>query len=202
MEAAIGFPSGGGGSASARFPAWPGWLCVGIDPRLLISGGEILTGGGQPQVEQTRSPSGRRANTGAADSMRWQSDHGRYLGDLVWPLGMRNLPGQRSVLISAPARAVSVRDKWCRCGTAQSAMGPFYCLLEKHRSSSTLFFQQVEMMFAGCSGNVRRFTAAAIIAHEAGDHIQTVLGIFPKVTRLQQQAGSKAPANELQVKFN
>ena len=41
---------------------------------------------------------------------------------------------------------------------------------------------------------------AYIIAHEAGHHIQNLLGILPRVTRLQQQAGSKAEANALQVK--
>ena len=35
---------------------------------------------------------------------------------------------------------------------------------------------------------------------EAGHHIQNLLGILPRVTRLQQQAGSKAEANALQVK--
>jgi len=54
--------------------------------------------------------------------------------------------------------------------------------------------------FRGCSGNACKFTAAYIIAHEAGHHIQNLLGILPRVTRLQQQAGSKAEANALQVK--
>ena len=34
----------------------------------------------------------------------------------------------------------------------------------------------------------------------AGHHIQNLLGIIPRVNRLQQQAGSKAEANALQVK--
>ena len=33
-----------------------------------------------------------------------------------------------------------------------------------------------------------------------GHHIQNLLGILPRVQRLQQQAGSKAEANALQVK--
>ena len=69
------------------------------------------------------------------------------------------------------------------------------------RSFSTpAFFRQVETRFHGCSGNACKFTAAYIIAHEAGHHIQNLLGILPRVTRLQQQAGSKAEANALQVK--
>ena len=64
----------------------------------------------------------------------------------------------------------------------------------------TAFFREVETRFRGCSGSACKFTAAYIIAHEAGHHIQNLLGILPRVTRLQQQAGSKAEANALQVK--
>ena len=87
-----------------------------------------------------------------------------------------------------------------RCGMAQSAMGPFYCPPDKQIFLDTAFFRQVETRFRGCSGNACKFTAAYIIAHEAGHHIQNLLGILPRVTRLQQQAGSKAEANALQVK--
>jgi predicted metalloprotease len=87
-----------------------------------------------------------------------------------------------------------------RCGMAQSAMGPFYCPPDKQIFLDTGFFRQVETRFHGCSGNACKFTAAYIIAHEAGHHIQNLLGILPRVTRMQQQAGSKAEANALQVK--
>ena len=87
-----------------------------------------------------------------------------------------------------------------RCGMAQSAMGPFYCPPDRQIFLDTGFFRQVETRFRGCSGNACKFTAAYIIAHEAGHHIQNLLGILPRVTRLQQQAGSKAEANALQVK--
>ena len=85
-----------------------------------------------------------------------------------------------------------------RCGMAQSAMGPFYCPpdeadLPGHR----VLPGEVETRFRGCSGSACKFTAAYIIAHEAGHHIRTLLGILPRVTRLQQQAGSKAEANAL-----
>ncbi len=87
-----------------------------------------------------------------------------------------------------------------RCGMAQSAMGPFYCPPDKQIFLDTGFFREVETRFHGCSGNACKFTAAYIIAHEAGHHIQNLLGILPRVTRLQQQAGSKAESNALQVK--
>ena len=83
---------------------------------------------------------------------------------------------------------------------AQSAMGPFYCPPDQKIFLDTGFFREVETRFHGCSGNACKFTAAYIIAHEAGHHVQNLLGILPRVTRLQQQAGSKAEANALQVR--
>jgi uncharacterized protein len=87
-----------------------------------------------------------------------------------------------------------------RCGMAQSAMGPFYCPPDKTIFLDTNFFREVETRFRGCSGSACKFTAAYIIAHEAGHHVQNLLGILPRVTRLQQQADSKADANALQVR--
>ena len=87
-----------------------------------------------------------------------------------------------------------------RCGMAQSAMGPFYCPPDRTIYLDTAFFREIETRFRGCQGKACKFTAAYIIAHEAGHHIQNLLGVLPRVTRMQQQAGSKAAANALQVK--
>jgi len=87
-----------------------------------------------------------------------------------------------------------------RCGMAQSAMGPFYCPPDRTIFLDTAFFREVETRFRGCSGSACKFTAAYIIAHEAGHHIQNLLGILPRVTQLQRQADSKAEANALQVR--
>ena len=74
-----------------------------------------------------------------------------------------------------------------RCGMAQAAMGPFYCPPDKQIFLDTGFFREVETRFHGCQGSACKFTAAYIIAHEAGHHIQNLLGILPKVTAQQQQ---------------
>ena len=90
-----------------------------------------------------------------------------------------------------------------RCGMAQSAMGPFYCPPDRQIFLDTGFFREVETRFHGCQGSACKFTAAYIIAHEAGHHIQNLLGILPKVTAQQQQlqvAGNKPAANAMQVR--
>ena len=88
-----------------------------------------------------------------------------------------------------------------RCGIVQSAMGPFYCPPDKLIYLDTSYFREIETRFHGCSGDSCKFTAAYVIARQAGHHIQNLIGILPRVKRLQEQAGSKAVANALQVKI-
>jgi predicted metalloprotease len=196
---------GGGGFGMGRGGLGIGTVLVlgligyafGIDPRILIGGAEILTGGGQaPSYQTDRRPS--PGKTGAPSDEMGSMISG-VLGEIddrwseIFKASGQSYSGPRIVLFRNATNGG-------RCGMAQSAMGPFYCPPDRQIFLDTSFFKQVETRFHGCSGNACRFTAAYIIAHEAGHHIQNLLGILPKVTRLQQQANSKAEANALQVK--
>jgi uncharacterized protein len=192
----MGLPIGGGGLGI-------GTLIVlglvsyafGIDPRILIGGAEILNGGGQTS-QTDRAPSS--AKTGAPTDAMGNMISG-ILGEIddrwseIFQASGKSYTGPKIVLFRNATSAG-------RCGMAQSAMGPFYCPPERRIFLDTGFFRQVETRFHGCSGNACKFTSAYIIAHEAGHHIQNLLGILPRVTQMQQQAGSKAEANALQVK--
>jgi len=194
----FGIPMGGGGVGIGTVIVLGivGWA-LGIDPRLLIGGAEILTGGQQAPTYQTDRRSTPTKSGAPSDEMG--SMIAGVLGEIDdrWDEIFRE-SGQK---YSGP-RIVLFRNatNGGRCGMAQSAMGPFYCPPDKQIFVDTGFFRQVETRFHGCSGNACKFTAAYIIAHEAGHHIQNLLGIIPRVTRMQQQAGSKAEANALQVK--
>ncbi len=73
---------------------------------------------------------------------------------------------------------------------AQSAMGPFYCPPDRQIFLDTNFFREVETRFRGCSGKACQFTAAYIIAHEAGTTSRTCSAFSPRVQREQQQAAA------------
>jgi uncharacterized protein len=192
----MGLPIGGGGLGI-------GTLIVlglvsyafGIDPRILIGGAEILNGGGQTS-QTDRAPSS--AKTGAPTDAMGNMISG-ILGEIddrwseIFQASGKSYTGPKIVLFRNATSAG-------RCGMAQSAMGPFYCPPERRIFLDTGFFRQIETRFHGCSGNACKFTSAYIIAHEAGHHIQNLLGILPRVTQMQQQADSKAEANALQVK--
>ena len=194
----FGLPMGGGGLGigTVIVLGLVGWA-FGIDPRILIGGAEILTGGQAPSYQSDRrsAPAKTSAPTDEMGNMisgilgeiddRWSE---------IFQASGQTFTGPRIVLF----RNVTNGG---RCGRAESAMGPFYCPPEKQIFLDTGFFRQVETRFHGCSGNACKFTAAYIIAHEAGHHVQNLLGILPRVTRLQQQAGSKAESNALQVRI-
>lgn len=82
------------------------------------------------------------------------------------------------------------------CGTAQSAMGPFYCPADNGIYLDTSFFDEL----AGRFGAAGDFAQAYVIAHEVGHHIQTVTGTSAQVRQAQGRA-SKAEGNALQVKM-
>jgi len=162
----------------------------------LIGGAEVLTGGGsQAPTYQTDRGSGK---TGApTDEM------GSMIAGILGEIDDRwSEEFERRGQTYTGPKIVLFRNvtNGGRCGMAQSAMGPFYCPPDRKIFLDTGFFREVENRFRGCSGSACKFTAAYIIAHEAGHHVQNLLGIIPRVTRLQQQAGSKAEANALQVR--
>jgi predicted metalloprotease len=195
----FGIPMGGGGGlgiGTVIVLGLVGWA-FGIDPRILIGGAEILTGGQQsPSYQSDRRSAPPKAG---APSDEMGSMISGVLGEIddrwseIFKESGQTYTGPRIVLFRNATNGG-------RCGMAQAAMGPFYCPPDKQIFLDTNFFRQVETRFRGCSGNACKFTAAYIIAHEAGHHVQNLLGILPRVTRLQQQAGSKAEANALQVR--
>lgn len=163
---------------------------LGIDPRILIQGAEIATGGKGPATEhQAPAPSKKGA---PADQI------GRFAASIlgntedVWK---QVLPAQMNRQYSPAGLVLYTRGTRSGCGLAQSAMGPFYCPLDRKVYLDTSFFQEMERKF-GTGGD---FAYAYVIAHEVGHHVQNVLGILPKVQRKQQEVG-EVEANQLSVR--
>jgi hypothetical protein len=68
------------------------------------------------------------------------------------------------------------------CGTAQSAMGPFYCPADQKIYLDTSFFRDMQRKFGG-GGD---FAYAYVIAHEMGHHIEHLMGILGRVQQAQR----------------
>ena len=195
MGGGFSMPGGGGGLGIGTIIvlgllAW----ALGIDPRILIGGAEIFSGPGQTQVQRQ----GPAPKAGAPTDQQGQFV-AAVLGSTedVWSDIFR-ANGQT---YRAPRlRLYSGQTGAGACGMAQSAMGPFYCPPDKRVFLDTSFFREMEQKFRACSGKQCEFAQAYVMAHEIGHHVQNLLGILPRAQQLQQSAGSKAQANNIQVR--
>jgi len=83
------------------------------------------------------------------------------------------------------------------CGSGDTAMGPFYCPMDKKVYIDLAFYRDLKERFHAPG----EFAEAYVIAHEVGHHVQNLLGVSDKVNAAQQQASSKAQVNALSVRL-
>jgi predicted metalloprotease len=194
---------GGGGGDFAGLPGGRGGLgigtmvvlglvgwALGIDPRLLIGGAELIggIGGRNAPTQETRRSSGPP-----------QDEMGRFVSAVlaqnedVWS---KLLPQQANMRYEPPRLVLFSNVDRSGCGTAQAAMGPFYCPPDKRVYLDLSFFQEMQRKLGG-GGD---FAYAYVIGHEVGHHIQNLLGILPKANALRERS-SETRANEISVRI-
>ncbi|MEM8660956.1 MAG: neutral zinc metallopeptidase, partial [Pseudomonadota bacterium] len=81
------------------------------------------------------------------------------------------------------------------CGSASSAVGPFYCPADEQLYIDLSFFDELATRF-GAPGD---FAQAYVVAHEVGHHVQTLLGISEQV-RAAGRGKDHATVNALSVR--
>ena len=196
-SARSGIPGGRGGLGIGTIVVLGliGWA-LGIDPRLLIGGAEMVSGGGSSSQQQAApGPSGR---TGAPSDQAGQLVSG-VLGstEVQW----KQIFAQSGRSYEAPTLVMFSGATRSACGFAQAAMGPFYCPNDRKVYLDTSFFQDLEKRFRACDVGSKacQFSQAYVIAHEVGHHVQNLLGILPKV-QSAQRGMDKVEANRLQVR--
>lgn len=81
------------------------------------------------------------------------------------------------------------------CGSANAAVGPFYCPADRKVYIDLSFYHDLKTRYKAPGD----FAQAYVIAHEVGHHLQTLLGISAQV-RQQQQSLPKTQQNQLSVR--
>src|SRR5437867_2721167 len=135
VEDRRGESGGGGGGGFGGMPMGAGGLSIGtvvvlgligwalgIDPRLLIGGAEMLTRE-QPRTESPTQPGARRTGTPQDEMGRFVA---RVLGstEVTW----KEIFAKDGKTYRVPTLVMYRETTEARCGgTAQAAMGPFYC---------------------------------------------------------------------------
>ena len=176
-----------------------GWA-LGIDPRILISGAEMATRGGGSSYQQAdpRVQPGGRGGAPTRQGAPPDDQIGRFaaavLGNTedVWK---ELMPAQANRQYTPAPMVLYTRGTRSGCGSAQSAMGPFYCPLDRRVYLDTSFFQEMQRKFR-TGGD---FAYAYVIAHEIGHHVQNTLGVLKKVQARQQDVG-EVESNQLSVR--
>lgn len=190
-------------------------LFLGIDPRMILQGG--LPGGGQQPgqpgrlpkiempdlqtIERPATPSQRtqfpgagtgtdRRGTASEDALK--SFVSVVLADTedVWHAVFKQL-GSR---YSAPKLVLFDGAIRSGCGQGMSAMGPFYCPLDRKVYIDLSFYRELKNKFRAPGD----FAQAYVLAHEVGHHVQTLWGISEKVQRAKGRLGQR-DSNRMQV---
>jgi predicted metalloprotease len=167
-----------------------GWA-LGIDPRLLIGGAEMMSRSGQTQ-QQTEVGTGT-----PSDEM------GHFVSAILGSTEAewKEVFDQAGKTYKPPTLVMFTGTTQSGCGFARSAMGPFYCPVDQKVYLDSSFFQDLERRFRGCDVGSKtcQFSQAYVIAHEIGHHVQNLLGILPKVQQAKQGI-EQTDANALQVR--
>ena len=163
-------------------------MLTGADPRqvLEIAQGVSNVGAGAPD-EQQAGPMGAPTDASGRFAAVVLGSTEDVWGEIFAEKG-RRYERPRLVLFSDAVQSA--------CGTAQSAVGPFYCPNDSQVYLDLSFFQELEQRF-GAPGD---FARAYVIAHEIGHHVQNQLGLAEKVSAAQRN-GSREEANALSVRM-
>ncbi|MDN3695388.1 neutral zinc metallopeptidase [Chryseobacterium tructae] len=156
---------------------------LGGDPSGILNSGSIQSSGNSERRELTTQE--------------------KQIGEMVDMMGKWNIVTWEQIFrengmnYTAPKIVLFENTTTSACGTAQSAMGPFYCPADQKVYMDMSFFNELQQKFGA---KVTEFTIAYVLAHEVGHHVQTLLGTTQKVDALRRSGRySEAEMNKVSV---
>jgi predicted metalloprotease len=161
-------------------------LLFGLKPREIDQLLHNPPGGGGPvAVDEHESPEALRSREFTATVLGFTED---VWGELFSKAGKRYEP---------PHMVLFSRQVETGCGSAPSAVGPFYCPADRTVYLDPKFFA---LLHERLGGSAAEFSQAYVIAHEVGHHVQNLLG-YNRIVENKRQNSSKAEANQWSVRL-
>jgi predicted metalloprotease len=187
---------GGGRRGGAALPVGGGLGVMGVIVFIAI---QLLSGGaGGFNVPAgfdtaTRAPGGQPIPAGQ-DPERDLKDFSTYVFNSAQATWERTFSAQGDNY--ERAKVVFYRQGVdTACGSATSAVGPFYCPADRRVYLDLSFYRDMETQLQA-SGD---FAWAYVIAHEVGHHVQQQLGTSDEVNRIRRDDPDRA--NEVSVRL-
>jgi hypothetical protein len=159
-------------------------MFFGVDPGVILQGGSAVAPPAQTRASGPAPSPNDAASQFVSKVLASTED--------VWSeIFARNQ--QRYV---PPKLVLFERVVQSNCGTAQSAVGPFYCPADGKVYIDLSFYRDLATRYRAPGD----FAQAYVLAHEVGHHVQNLLGISGRVHALQKRA-SERQANDLSVRL-
>ena len=163
-------------------------LLLGVDPGNMVS------------AQQQAAPQQSAGSAGVDISMcKTGADANKYLQCRLIATG-NSVDGVWSQLMGAPYTPPNMRlfrdQVDTGCGPANTAVGPFYCPVDKTAYFDTGFFQMLVDQFGSSGGPLAQ---EYVVAHEYGHHVQDLLGDIGRAQQGPQGATGNGVRTELQA---
>ena len=161
-------------------------LYFGVDPTFLLQNAQV------GQEQSAAPPAGADGTAGqpdpAADFISVVLADTEDTWTALFAEGGQRYEVPKLVLFSGSVQSA--------CGSAQAAMGPFYCPADRKVYIDLSFYRDLQDRFQAPGD----FAQAYVIAHEIGHHVQNLIGLSDQVQQARQK-GSEAEANALSVRL-
>ena len=163
-------------------------LWLGVDPQLLFN----PQPGGQPPGAAAGPEGGAPADAGPDDELKQFVRVVLASTEDVWHEQFREMGRE----YREPRLVLFTDQVASACGYASAAVGPFYCPPDQQVYLDLGFFREMQTRFRAPGD----FAQAYVIAHEVGHHVQNLLGISERVSRMRGRV-SAADYNRLSVRL-
>jgi predicted metalloprotease len=180
-----------GGGILSVIVALVGVFVFGLDPRQAQQLGNVAGQGANAVRNRIGGAGGEPGTKRPPDEIAKFTRAVVFMTEEVWTDQFRKM-GKRYEKPKVVLFSDSVNTG---CGTAPSAVGPFYCPADRIVYLDPTFFNELDQKLGGSKA---AFSQAYVIAHEVGHHIQNQLGYSDRVKQGDNDASVRL---ELQADY-